>query len=86
MATYHGIAAVGQSILSLLAEGSPRPEFEGAEFKLYRSQDFKSPMKEGVSLYLYRITVNPSVRNVPPRLGPDGRYYRPSLPVDLVSN
>lgn len=83
MATYRGIAAVGQAILSLLEEGCPKPEFTGAEFKLYGVQDFKDPIPEGASLYLYRVTVNPAVRNTPPRLGPDGRHYRPSLPVDL---
>lgn len=83
MATYKGIAAVGQAILFLLAEGCPKSEFGDAKFELYNAQNFKKPMSEGVSLYLYRITVNPAVRNQPPRLGLDGRHYRPSLPVDL---
>lgn len=83
MANYRGIAAVGQAVLSLLEEGYPKSEFTEAKFELYGVQNFKNPMKEGASLYLYRVAVNPAVRNIPPRLGPDGRHYRPSLPVDL---
>ena len=83
MATYHGITAVGQAILSILGEACPKPEFAGAEFKLYHATSFKTPITQGVSLFLYRVTVNANVRNLQPRLGNDGLYYRPSLPLDL---
>ena len=39
-------------------------------------------MEEGVSIYLYRVAVNMTRHNTP-RLGADGRRYRPALPVDL---
>jgi hypothetical protein len=39
-------------------------------------------MTEGVSLYLYRVTVSAN-RNLPPQLGPDGVRYRPPIPLDL---
>ncbi len=40
-------------------------------------------MEEGISLFLYRVTVNTTLRNLPPRVAPDGGRYRPSLPLDL---
>jgi hypothetical protein len=83
LATYHAIAAVGQALLGLLASACPKPEFASAQFELYRAADFLKPMNDGISLYLYRVTVNTSLRNLPPRTGPDGRRYRPSLPLDL---
>ncbi|HEY3301943.1 MAG TPA: DUF4255 domain-containing protein [Candidatus Binatia bacterium] len=83
MATHRAIAATSQALLGLLRDACPRSEFPKADFQLYQNADFEKPMEEGISLYLYRVAVNGSVRNMPPRLGPDGRRYRPSLPVDL---
>jgi hypothetical protein len=83
VATYQAVAATGQAILGLLADACPRDEFPGARFELYGPSDFKTPMDEGVSLYLYRIGVNTSRRSLPPRVGPDGRRFRPPLPLDL---
>ena len=40
-------------------------------------------MQDGFSVYLYRVAVNGTVRNRPPRRSPDGRRFRPSLPLDL---
>ncbi len=40
-------------------------------------------MEEGISLYLYRVATNTNRRNLPPRVAPDGKRYRPPLPVDL---
>jgi hypothetical protein len=84
LATYHAIAATGQAILSLLASECPKPEFAGAQFELYQAKDLQNPgMELGISLYLYRVAINGNIRNLPPRVGADGRRYRPSLPVDL---
>jgi hypothetical protein len=84
LATYHAIAATGQAILGLLADACPKPEFSGIRFALYQTSDLQKPeIEEGLSLYLYRVAVNGSIRNPPPRLGPDGRRYRPSLLIDL---
>jgi len=84
LATYYAIAATGQAILGLLADACPKPEFAGARFEPYQASDLQKPaMEEGLSLYLYRVAINGSIRNPPPRLGPDGRRYRPSLLIDL---
>jgi uncharacterized protein DUF4255 len=83
MASPNAIAAVGKAILALLAGACPKPELAGAEFELYQAKSFLAPMKEGIALYLHRVTPANNVRNMPPRLAPDGRRYRPSLPVDV---
>lgn len=83
MAQYQAVAAVGQAILSLLADACPRPDFEGAHFELYHPRNFQQPMDLGLSLYLYRIAVNGARRNPPPAPAPPGRKRRPPLPIDL---
>src|SRR5690349_15219770 len=86
MATYRAIAAISQAVLGMLEEACPRDEFAEAGFRLVQPSDFQidtPPLAEGISLFLYRVTVNGSLRNLPPRLAPDGRRYRPALPLDL---
>ena len=83
MAGYGAIAATGQALLGLLAEGAPKPEFANARFELYQASDLVHPFDEGVSLYLHRVTVNGTQRNMPPRVLADGRRFRPGLPIDL---
>lgn len=83
MATFQAIAATSQAILGLLAEACPKPEFNAARFELYQVNNFQSPMEEGVSLYLYRIALSSSGRNLAPSVGPNGQRYRPPIPVDL---
>ncbi|HEV8430897.1 MAG TPA: DUF4255 domain-containing protein [Pyrinomonadaceae bacterium] len=84
MATFPGIAATGQAMLGLLADACPRDEFPTAQFELFQLSNFQqSPMEEGVSLYLYRIAPNTTRRNLPPTTGPDGRRFRPPIPLDL---
>lgn len=67
----------------MLADSRPQPEFSTARFELYQLSDFREPMEEGVSFYLYRLAVNGARRNVPPTVGPDGVRHRPPLPLDL---
>src|SRR5262249_40978065 len=83
MAKPYAIAATGQAILSLLSTACPRADFPSAQFELYQARNFQSPMDEGVALYLHRITPANNIRNLPPRVAPDGRKYRPAVPIDL---
>jgi hypothetical protein len=83
MANHQAIAATGQAILGLLSESCPKPEFAGAKFELYQPENFSLHMEEGISLYLYRVGVNASLRNMPPVVGADGKQKRPPLPLDL---
>jgi hypothetical protein len=82
MATYPAIAATSEAVLGLLQSAAVGGEFDGVAFAHYQSGDFESPMADGISLYLYRVTVS-SNRNLPPQLGPDGRRYRPPIPLDV---
>ena len=68
MAQYPAIAATSEAILGLLQSAAVGTEFDGATFAHYQGKSFQSPMTEGVSIYLYRLTVS-SNRNLPPRLG-----------------
>jgi hypothetical protein len=83
LGTFQAIAATGQAMLGLLSDAVPRDQFPNAQFELYQMSNFQQPMEEGISLFLYRIAANQSRRNLPPTVGPDGRRFRPPIPVDL---
>lgn len=83
MATYAAIAATSEAIVGLLRRARPKDEFTKAAFEVYQGNDFESPMNEGISLYLYRVSVNLSRRNLPPTVTPEGRRMRPPIPLDL---
>ena len=83
MASSNAIAATGQAILAMIAAGISRDEFPPAKFELYQASNFQTPMPEGISLYLYRLSAAGEIRNYPPRIAPDGRRYRPLLPINL---
>ena len=85
MATFHAIAAIGNSIRNLLAESVPREVFPGAQFRLSQAANLASPpfTDLGVSIYLHRIAFNITRRNLPPRNTVDGPRFKPSVPLDL---
>lgn len=84
MASYRGLAAVSRGILKLLEDACPRAEFPNAQFELHQALDFmKGAPGEGVSLFLYRIAVNGTRRTLRGRVDPDGRRFKPPLPLDL---
>lgn len=84
MATMRAIGAVGAALVGLIQERYPRAEFGSAlEIELYQTRNFTTPMTDGISVFLYRIAVNATTRNFPPRRTPDGRTFRPSLPIDM---
>jgi hypothetical protein len=84
VATWNAIAATTRAILGLLEDAYPR-DFGKLTFAPAHISDFagdKVP-PDGFTLALYRVAVNGNLRNQPPRVGPDGIRYRPSLPLDL---
>lgn len=84
MASWNAIAATTRAILGLLEDAYPR-EFGKLAFAPAHISDFagdKVP-PDGFTLCLYRVGVNGNLRNLPPRLEPDGARYKPSLPLDL---
>ena len=83
MAKAQAISAVGQTVLSLLADNIPKADFPNALFELYQPLSFQNPMEEGVSLFLYRIEINAGLRNMPVQTGLDGIVRRAPLPLDL---
>jgi uncharacterized protein DUF4255 len=84
MATYRAIAATSTALRGLIYDRYPRDEFgPGLGVELYQTSDFEKPMSDGFSIYLFRVSVNGSVRNLTMRRSPDGRRFRPSLPLDL---
>lgn len=84
MANHRAIAATSTALAGLLRDRYPRDEFgQGLDVSLYQTRDFESPMQDGFSIYLYRVAINGAVRNLTMRRSPDGRRFRPSLPLDL---
>lgn len=82
MAGYPAIAATSEAILGLLRNAAVGGEFSGISFEHYQATNLQSPMSEGISLYLYRVTVSAN-RNLPGEIGRDGRRYGPPVPLDL---
>lgn len=83
MATYHAIAAVGRAVLRLLADACPRDFFPSAQFEFLPVLESEQPIKEGITLCLYRVGANAARRTVPSRPRPNGQRCLPSLAVDL---
>jgi hypothetical protein len=84
MANYRAIAAVSSALQGLIRDRYPRDEFgTGLEVELYQTRNFETPMQDGFSIYLFRVAINGAVRNLTLRRTPDGRRFRPSLPLDL---
>jgi len=65
LATYQAVAAVGKAIVDLLEGSTRQAEFADARFRLFRTEDFDNPVESGLSVYLYRIVVDTSRRNLP---------------------
>jgi len=84
MANYRAIAATSTALAGLIRDHYPRAEFgAGLDIQLYQTRDFEEPMLEGFSIYLFRVAINGAVRNLTLRRSPDGRKFKPSLPLDL---
>jgi len=84
MATFRAIAATARTLAGLIQDRYPRDEFgPSLDVKLYQTRDFETPMNDGFSVCLYRVSVNASMRNLTYRRTSDGRRFRPSFPLDL---
>lgn len=85
MATWNAIAATSKAILGVLQDAYPRDVFGTLAFDAAHAFQYtgdKSPA-DGFTLHLYRVAINGTLRNLPPRVTQAGVRYRPSLPVDL---
>lgn len=85
MATYRAVGATCEAIIRLLEQSWQPNLFDDAElqFAVYRTRDFATPMDIGVSLFLYRVSVNSVQRTPPAKPGPHGKARRTQLPLDL---
>jgi len=85
MAKAAAIAATSDAIRRYLKE-APHEEFVGLDVDIYQAVDFTKPVPAAgrISIFLYRIAVNQSRRNLPPRLNDEGTIrMRPAIPLDL---
>ena len=83
MASADVVRDMGDTLVYLLKAGVP-PLVNPADITLTTPDDFASaPTAPAISVFLYRVTVNPEMRNGPRRVLPDGRITRPLLPLDL---
>ena len=87
MASYQAIGATCEAVMRLLQQTWRPALFDDAslQFRVYGTRNFATPMDAGVSLYLYRVATNSTVRTPPPRPVPGNgnRVRRPQLPLDL---
>lgn len=85
MATYTAIAATSETIRRYLKE-APHPEFVGLDVDVYQAADFAKavPAAGRISIFLYRVAVTQSQRNLPPKWNDEGTVrLRPAIPLDL---
>jgi hypothetical protein len=85
VATAQAIRAVTDALRAVLDDARVAAGITGS-IVVFESKDFADPlarMSEGISVYLRTVSLHGSVRNLPPRVVPDGTRRRPSLPLDL---
>lgn len=85
MASPRAIAAAVEGIAASLRRRYPRDQFgAGLVIDAVAPARLRDAMAEdGISIVLWRVTVNGHARARPPRRDSEGRAFRPSLPVDL---
>ena len=85
MADFHAIQVTCDAVMRLMQE-SYRPDLiepaTSLQFAVYGTAEFKDHMTQGVSLFLYRVHVNPTQRS-PLVKDPVGNMRRQLLPLDL---
>ncbi len=86
MAAPDAIRDTGQTLLFLLRNGIDPTIVQPGRISLSTPDefgDFQTPDFPAVTVFLYRIALNPEMRNSPRRTLPDGSIQRPLLPLEL---
>lgn len=86
MATSDVIHDMGETLVHLLRAGMPPGMVATDDIRLATPDDFSDlnpPANPTITVFLYRVAVNPEMRNGPRRRLVDGRSTRPLLPLDL---
>lgn len=76
---------MSETLVTLLQATLP-PLVDPARIYVATPDEFESlrdPASPNVTIFLYRIAVNPQMRNAPRRLRPDGTVIRELLPLEL---
>jgi Pvc16 N-terminal domain len=84
MATADVIKDMGETLLFVLRAGIP--SVDPTLITVATPDEFEAlrePAKPNITVFLYRIAVNPTMRNDPRRLRPDGSIVRQPLPLEL---
>jgi len=86
MATPAVLRDVGETLLYLLRAGIPAAVVKPQNIKVATPDEF-APLDNlgspAISIFLYRVVVNATLRNSPKRTLPDGSVARPPLPLEL---
>lgn len=85
MADFRAIEAACAGVLRLLEQSwqSNLTGSEDSQFLMYQANDFARPMETGVSVFLYRVTVNSSPQRLPGRTAPGSVPTPQPLLLDL---
>lgn len=90
MADFRAVAAVGEAVVHLLRTSyrpqeidSQLPLDKELEFEVYSSRQFRTPMANGLSLFLYRVFPVGTSRTPPGRVNADGTRQQSLLPLEL---
>lgn len=86
MADYRGIETVGKALVHLFRTSFRREDFDDfdLQFEVFVAEDFRQqPMSAGISVFLYRATVNGAHRTPSGRNELNGSRQLTKLPLDL---
>jgi hypothetical protein len=86
MANFRAINAACEAVVRLLRLSWQPGLFNNSSlnFEVYQTRNFDQPMTNGVSLYLYHVSINAVQRTLPVPQNPvNGRQRHPQLPLDL---
>jgi hypothetical protein len=84
MAGADAVRDVAETLVFLLRAGIP--SLDPAKITVATPdafEDLRDPLKPNITVFLYRIGVNPTMRNNPRRMRPDGHLQPTPLPVEL---
>ena len=81
MGTPDALSVVSLAFAGVLRTSTLTSTFPSIRVEVYQPRNFREPMSEGLSVYLYGVGLNASVRNVPDPRGRTGR--RPPIALEL---
>ena len=86
MANFRAINTACEAVILLLRQSWQPALFNDTplNFEVYQTSNFERPMTNGVSLFLYQVSINRVQRTIPVPPDPvNGRKRHPQLPLDL---